>query len=143
MSVMIVSFLLSSRRRHTICALVTGVQTCALPICPVRAAGHPQRHLGNRRRRHFCRVVLRLPHGARPGAGGAVDATGGTLGRAATDPSSLDGVQSRALRRLPGRSEEHTSELQSLMRISYAVFCLKKKKKTYNKTTQDTNECTQ
>src|SRR3546814_2628530 len=30
-----------------------------------------------------------------------------------------------------GRSEEHTSELQSLMRISYAVFCLKKK--TYNK----------
>src|SRR3546814_7519359 len=32
------------------------------------------------------------------------------------------------------RSEEHTSELQSLMRISYAVFCLKKKKKQrYNK----------
>src|SRR3546814_5292743 len=30
----------------------------------------------------------------------------------------------------PPRSEEHTSELQSLMRISYAVFCLKKKKKT-------------
>src|SRR3546814_16167765 len=29
----------------------------------------------------------------------------------------------------PGRSEEHTSELQSLMRISYAVFCLKTKKK--------------
>src|SRR3546814_6403900 len=35
------------------------------------------------------------------------------------------------------RSEEHTSELQSLMRISYAVFCLKKKKKRYhNKKTQ-------
>src|SRR3546814_3555626 len=38
----------------------------------------------------------------------------------------------QALRRAPGaphqgRSEEHTSELQSLMRISYAVFCLKKK----------------
>src|SRR3546814_8095140 len=31
---------------------------------------------------------------------------------------------------LKRRSEEHTSELQSLMRISYAVFCLKKKKKT-------------
>src|SRR3546814_2646461 len=30
----------------------------------------------------------------------------------------------------PDRSEEHTSELQSLMRISYAVFCLKKKKNT-------------
>src|SRR3546814_5126161 len=32
------------------------------------------------------------------------------------------------------RSEEHTSELQSLMRISYAVFCLKKKKKNNNMT---------
>src|SRR3546814_1593513 len=32
--------------------------------------------------------------------------------------------------RLPPRSEEHTSELQSLMRISYAVFCLKKKTNT-------------
>src|SRR3546814_10020076 len=32
------------------------------------------------------------------------------------------------------RSEEHTSELQSLMRISYAVFCLKKKKKTHRAT---------
>src|SRR3546814_10515234 len=32
----------------------------------------------------------------------------------------------------PGRSEEHTSELQSLMRISYAVFCLKKKNKHLN-----------
>src|SRR3546814_9051759 len=37
--------------------------------------------------------------------------------------------------RVPARSEEHTSELQSLMRISYAVFCLKKKThKTTNKT---------
>src|SRR3546814_6265522 len=33
----------------------------------------------------------------------------------------------------PPRSEEHTSELQSLMRISYAVFCLKKKKKQNKK----------
>src|SRR3546814_1025628 len=33
------------------------------------------------------------------------------------------------------RSEEHTSELQSLMRISYAVFCLKKKKKAQKHTT--------
>src|SRR3546814_1757870 len=33
----------------------------------------------------------------------------------------------------PSRSEEHTSELQSLMRISYAVFCLKKKNKPYKK----------
>src|SRR3546814_10381568 len=34
----------------------------------------------------------------------------------------------------PDRSEEHTSELQSLMRISYAVFCLKKKKESINNT---------
>src|SRR3546814_9514917 len=34
---------------------------------------------------------------------------------------------------LHDRSEEHTSELQSLMRISYAVFCLKKKKTTTHK----------
>src|SRR3546814_1395038 len=39
-----------------------------------------------------------------------------------------------------GRSEEHTSELQSLMRISYAVFCLKKKKK--NKTIKKTKTTT-
>src|SRR3546814_6130931 len=41
------------------------------------------------------------------------------------------------------RSEEHTSELQSLMRISYAVFCLKKKKREYkmkpDKKTQEKN----
>src|SRR3546814_6413857 len=36
-----------------------------------------------------------------------------------------------------GRSEEHTSELQSLMRISYAVFCLKKKQQNINKTQND------
>src|SRR3546814_5041877 len=38
-------------------------------------------------------------------------------------------VPPRGFRQLGRRSEEHTSELQSLMRISYAVFCLKKKKK--------------
>src|SRR3546814_8683057 len=40
------------------------------------------------------------------------------------------GVSGRPVRRLRIRSEEHTSELQSLMRISYAVFCLKKKNTT-------------
>src|SRR3546814_6884446 len=39
---------------------------------------------------------------------------------------------------LRGRSEEHTSELQSLMRISYAVFCLKKKNKNKSKTIPNT-----
>src|SRR3546814_8001291 len=39
----------------------------------------------------------------------------------------------------PGRSEEHTSELQSLMRISYAVFCLKKIKENHNTNTRSKN----
>src|SRR3546814_3318171 len=38
------------------------------------------------------------------------------------------------------RSEEHTSELQSLMRISYAVFCLKKKKKQNNRHKNDKHQ---
>src|SRR3546814_8588812 len=42
----------------------------------------------------------------------------------------------------PLRSEEHTSELQSLMRTSYAVFCLKKKKKQYYKTLLISVTCT-
>src|SRR3546814_4917946 len=42
----------------------------------------------------------------------------------------IDGNRLVGGSRLGGRSEEHTSELQSLMRISYAVFCLKKKKYT-------------
>src|SRR3546814_4366017 len=43
--------------------------------------------------------------------------------------------QKSPLRRSQSRSEEHTSELQSLMRISYAVFCLKTKTQLYNKQT--------
>src|SRR3546814_1846642 len=45
-------------------------------------------------------------------------------------------AEAHRLERIAGlcRSEEHTSELQSLMRISYAVFCLKKKKKPHETT---------
>src|SRR3546814_4470277 len=53
----------------------------------------------------------------------AIDRPGARLGQA-----RLGGL---------GRSEEHTSELQSLMRISYAVFCLKKKTYTMNNTTTE------
>src|SRR3546814_1460157 len=45
-------------------------------------------------------------------------------GRARVRDATGQGIE------VAGRSEEHTSELQSLMRISYAVFCLKKKKQT-------------
>src|SRR3546814_7897966 len=64
----------------------------------------------------------------------------GTTGRRASPPSTARGRAPATNTCRPGtattsmpaapttRSEEHTSELQSLMRISYAVFCLKKKK---------------
>src|SRR3546814_11660228 len=41
-------FFFSSRRRHTRCALVTGVQTCALPICPARSSSHEPAGRGRR-----------------------------------------------------------------------------------------------
>src|SRR3546814_4687182 len=116
-------FFFSSRRRHTRCALVTGVQTCALPIS-ARA--------------------LRLDHRAHP-FDGLDDVFAAALGyfqgkrRLAVEPREAFRVleaaaQARDVAKVHYcvathlRSEEHTSELQSLMRISYAVFCLKKKK---------------
>src|SRR3546814_4787826 len=47
------------------------------------------------------------------------------------DVGARQAVVQRRDHHVPERSEEHTSELQSLMRISYAVFCLKKKKAHY------------
>src|SRR3546814_1809943 len=64
------------------------------------------------------RGLLRLPPADRH-QGGAADARR-SQGRAARDPQLHHPAPEM-------RSEEHTSELQSLMRISYAVFCLKKK----------------
>src|SRR3546814_1597585 len=54
------------------------------------------------------------------------------------DQRCLCAVQIGDNRAHQGRSEEHTSELQSLMRISYAVFCLKKKNNMNNTTTNST-----
>src|SRR3546814_6198662 len=48
-----------------------------------------------------------------------------------TIPDALQRHNPMATKASEGRSEEHTSELQSLMRISYAVFCLKKTKKKH------------
>src|SRR3546814_8469837 len=56
-------------------------------------------------------------------------------------PAQQRYLASRTRRTTASRSEEHTSELQSLMRISYAVFCLKKKKK--HKRTSHTSKYTQ
>src|SRR3546814_3740839 len=60
-----------------------------------------------------------------------VGACGGFLGVIERLPALVKlGITAVELMPLNDRSEEHTSELQSLMRISYAVFCLKKKKTT-------------
>src|SRR3546814_6098971 len=48
-------------------------------------------------------------------------------------------IEPYAAARIDSRSEEHTSELQSLMRISYAVFCLKNKNKTYQTSKETIN----
>src|SRR3546814_10444558 len=131
-------FFFSSRRRHTRCALVTGVQTCALPISePVAQRGEA-----------IGLVLADL-------VDDILDIVGGRVGRERGEPSierpqgrDLAALRLAALQRRrdeiavighgivdqpvelgPGRgirSEEPTSELQSLMRISYAVFCLKK-----------------
>src|SRR3546814_8564971 len=52
---------------------------------------------------------------------------------------TYDGTTALPRTALTRRSEEHTSELQSLMRISYAVFCLKKKKKNNPQSTRPTH----
>src|SRR3546814_8040119 len=93
-------FFFSSRRRHTRGALVTGVQTCALPIWSM-----------------YWRIRV--------------------LNRALVSQASLrsnshanESASATTLRRCVStdeRSEEHTTDLPSLMRISYAGFCLTKK----------------
>src|SRR3546814_4968745 len=61
--------------------------------------------------------------------------------RSAATTAASSPVRSARLVRASSRSEEHTSELQSLMRISYAVFCLKKKTTTKTKdNTQQTQQ---
>src|SRR3546814_2571958 len=78
-------------------------------------------------------------HGsARPGEGDRVSRRTTRRGeprarRAASAAPRCRRSRKDSPRRRHGRSEEHTSELQSLMRISYAVFCLKKKKQNHNK----------
>src|SRR3546814_4808237 len=87
---------------------------------------------------------MRLPGGSSQAPGISVRRHNDTVERRWND--SRDGILSEPEMRTGAgrsghrsefrRSEEHTSELQSLMRISYAVFCLKKKKKQQHKTKQ-------
>src|SRR3546814_10078431 len=126
-------FFFSSRRRHTRCALVTGVQTCALPISPPSltgdAAAEASAHRtngtvialgGDRRGEDRAAEILFEPvvH-IGPELADLVGRTAVRIDlhhRAAVDHRR--GVIGAVVQR---RSEEHTSELQSLMRISYAV----------------------
>src|SRR3546814_4260509 len=144
-------FFFSSRRRHTRCALVTGVQTCALPISRIGIGVIDLDLIG--RQAMFEDVIFDTGETERPGniealhlqvAGdqfhrrdpatpqtvdecAAIGEGGGRTPQA--KPGGISEIVDvrRAGCRYVQRSEEHTSELQSLMRISYAVFCLKKK----------------
>src|SRR3546814_10025153 len=108
----VVVFFFSSRRRHTRCALVTGVQTCALPI------------LGSAELAAICSRLGRIPTRTEyMEAVGVLDKDSDEIYR------YMNFDQIEDFKEIADRSEEHTSELQSLMRISYAVFCLKKNTK--------------
>src|SRR3546814_10617035 len=77
-----------------------------------------------------CHAVLDLTEGRQGGPaigeGCLIPTCGGTIGLR-LDKAAVEDVRKDAATQRIDRSEEHTSELQSLMRISYAVFCLKKK----------------
>src|SRR3546814_8236898 len=96
-----------------------------------------------------------LPVGQRFGVGRRDRANGGYLEAVVAISHTLQSVALQALGKFlkppvkfaaplfepfAGRSEEHTSELQSLMRISYAVFCSKKKTTIHNSTTLLSNK---
>src|SRR3546814_5198230 len=142
-------FFFSSRRRHTRCALVTGVQTCALPIYSVTDSGSDRFLVQDRA--GSAPALLRLTHLVSLGRGLLI-AVGlvvlaGPIARLSGAPQLAPEIAVLAIAplilglvnwdyrrqqrdsdfRAEGRSEEHTSELQSLMRISNAVFCLKNK----------------
>src|SRR3546814_6563725 len=144
-------FFVSSRRRHTRCALVTGVQTCALPI--YKLVVYPAAMKANLERlgglHNSQRVLLALTQKGmsredayRAVQRNAMEAWQGNAAflnllkadreigtyLASDEIDSLFDLEYHT--KHVDRSEEHTSELQSLMRISYAVFCLKKKTNT-------------
>src|SRR3546814_6938602 len=133
-------FFFSSRRRHTRCALVTGVQTCALPISLPCISAPP----GNCLRIAIDPTVggQTCPWTMGAGSAGVMDNAEPAwafpalvaMGCRQADINSrrgegrYHGLKKGCRAAIGQRSEEHTSEIQSLMRISYAVICFKKKK---------------
>src|SRR3546814_10694245 len=157
-------FFFSSRRRHTRCALVTGVQTCALPIYKNSRDPYEGRAFwacwahSHSSCSWAARSIVRTSASwssctpcsrwactcHSPWVGDCHSPTTLILPSVRTRSRSPDSKVAPCCgwrpslvwacpcsqrRSWPSRSEEHTSELQSLMRISYAVFCLKKKNK--------------
>src|SRR3546814_3908706 len=146
-----VLFFFSSRRRHTRCALVTGVQTCALPICLPRNKESAFAYRADLRERTAAagrdpdllfvfggistivgstrEEVQRLS--AERNSYASIEGALLSLGQSFNDydfsqhdlDAPLPAVKEEWLSRSK-RSEENTSELQSLMRNSYAVICL-------------------
>src|SRR3546814_7931569 len=127
-------FVCASRGRHTRCALDTGVQTCAVPISSktqrMECSGRTQRRALLPQRIDVC-------HGRAASASGRIASSTAVVAvpffsttANQNSPLPVSRFSQRSSEASPAerrRSEEHTSELQSLMRISYAVFCLKKK----------------
>src|SRR3546814_1827599 len=146
-------FFLVSIRRQTRCALVTGLQTCARPISGDFEQRRPPAEDRRVRPMHAIlgrgwiegaeRDIIgpRLPCLHREVA--AVMACHADLrrrpkqtarlARVAVALPQMHAIRAKLVRQVHPRSEEHTSELQSLMRISYAVFCLKKKTLNYQR----------
>src|SRR3546814_6914216 len=144
---MVQCFLFSSRRRHTSCALVTGVQTCALPISVGKNGDCYDRYLVRvEEMRQSLKIIAQccqqMPGG--PHCSDDRKIVPPTRGQMKHSMEALihhfklytegfrvpEGETYTAVEAPKGefRSEEHTSELQSLMRNSYDVFLLKKKK---------------
>src|SRR3546814_9116142 len=129
-------FFFSSRRRHTRCALVTGVQTCALPIYKIlqlRAREQIAAYRARMDRQASLPKKLQALAEIRTDEGYMAEvskANGGYLlvenhcpvCAAAAACTGLCNMELEVFRKSLGRSEEHTSELQSLMRISYSAF---------------------
>src|SRR3546814_3710710 len=141
----VVFLFFSTRRRHTICALVTGVQTCALPISTLGRDNEaidiyrrmttlypelpePWNNLAaqyvKQGKLSMAQDALKMALTADPEYAAARNNMGRVqlmLANQSFDRASQPGIKDTGGK---ARSEEHTSELQSLMRTSYAVFCL-------------------
>src|SRR3546814_10365280 len=108
----------SSSKRQTVMRLMTWIQTGALPNVP----GSPTATKASRHPNAWAMAPPNTAASAPPiGTPIAINEKTAALLLALKRSEIMD---TRA-----GRSEEHTSELQSLMRTSYAVFCLKKKQR--------------